>query len=92
MWEIGAYEARPHLSELLDRVARFLLALPVAVDPVDGSLAFTTTRRLARTRELTTYDAAYLELAVRMGLPPVTTDGGLREAAETEGVEIYGPG
>jgi predicted nucleic acid-binding protein len=39
---------------------------------------------------LTLYDAAYLEVAVRRGLPLATLDGELRAAAQMEGVELLG--
>lgn len=74
------------------RAARLLAALPIAVDPVERGRALTTTYRLARTRDLSTYDAAYLELAVRLGVPLATLDGQLRTAAEGEGVEVFEPG
>jgi len=35
---------------------------------------------------LTSYDAAYLELAVRLGIPLATLDRNLRAAADAEGV------
>ena len=44
--------------------------------------------RLARTHRLPVYDAAYLELAQREGLPLATLDADLRRAAAGEGVAI----
>ena len=44
--------------------------------------------RLARTHRLSVYDAAYLELAQREGLPLATLDAGLRRAAAGEGVDL----
>ncbi|MCL5744901.1 MAG: type II toxin-antitoxin system VapC family toxin [Acidobacteria bacterium] len=44
--------------------------------------------RLARTHRLSVYDAAYLELAQREGLPLATLDAGLRSAAAAEGIEL----
>lgn len=41
---------------------------------------------LARAYELSAYDAAYLELALRLGLPLATLDVRLRSAAERAGV------
>ena len=70
------------------RFARLLLALPIAVDPVTRGTAFTETRRLARAHDLTSYDAAYLELAVRLGVPLATLDRKLRDAARKEGVRL----
>ena len=43
---------------------------------------------LARRHELTVYDAAYLEVAVRRSLPLATLDRRLREAAEVIGVAV----
>ena len=45
---------------------------------------------LARRRRLTFYDAAYLELARRKGLPLATLDRELVAAARSEGVELVG--
>jgi predicted nucleic acid-binding protein len=43
---------------------------------------------LARERKLTVYDAAYLELAVREGLPLATLGRALEKAAIAEGVAL----
>jgi predicted nucleic acid-binding protein len=43
---------------------------------------------LARAEGLTTYDAAYLELAARRGLPLATKDQALAEAARRVGVAV----
>ena len=43
---------------------------------------------LARRHGLTVYDAAYLEVAFRRGLPLATLDHRLREAAEAIGVAV----
>ena len=45
---------------------------------------------LARTHRLTIYDAAYLELAQREGIPLATLDAGLARAAQAEGVPLLG--
>ena len=44
----------------------------------------------ARQHNLSAYDAAYLELAIREGLPLATLDNDLRKAAKTVGVKIAG--
>ena len=66
----------------VNRASTNLFSLPVAVDPVARDWAFTTVLRLARLHGLTTYDAAYLELAMRHELPIAA----LVVAAESEGV------
>ncbi len=68
------------------RFARLLLALPIVVEPVDRRRVLEQTRVLARRWDLSVYDAHYLELAIRYGIPLATLDVGLRQAAENEGV------
>jgi predicted nucleic acid-binding protein len=68
------------------RFTRLLLALPIVVDPVDRRRVFEQTRILAQRPHLSAYDAHYLELALRYGIPLATLDAGLRMAAEKEGV------
>ncbi len=62
-----------------------LRALPVEVVayPEIGAI-----RRLAHRYELTSYDAAYLDLAEARGLPLATRDPRLRAAAEAAGVRV----
>lgn len=48
------------------------------------------TLHLARVRGLSAYDASYLDLAMRYGIPLATLDPRLRTAAEAEGVERCG--
>jgi predicted nucleic acid-binding protein len=45
---------------------------------------------LARTYHLSAYDAAYLELAIREGLPLATLDDDLHRAAAGAGVALVG--
>lgn len=74
-----------------DGFVRTLLALPIAVDPGSRSAAFRDIRPLARSHLLSVYDAAYLELALRMALPLATLDRALGAAAEREGVPRFQP-
>jgi predicted nucleic acid-binding protein len=55
--------------------------LDIQVDPDVPGRALRDVLPLARTQRLTTYDAAYLELAMRLGLPIATKDKALRAAA-----------
>ena len=71
------------------KLTSWILSLPIAVDPVSRSRALTTTHRLARTHGLASYDAAYLELAIRYGEPLATLDQELAAAAEREGVRLW---
>lgn len=63
-------------------------ALPIATDDEMPSGVLRSAMALARSENLTTYDAAYLELAMRRALPLATKDRRLREAAKRVGVEI----
>ena len=72
------------------QAARLVVSLPVAVDPVERRVTFEVTHRLARAHGLSAYDAAYLEVGVRRGLPIATLDDRLRAAAQAEGVGVFG--
>ena len=50
--------------------------------------AWTTVLSLSDRLNLTPYDAVYLDLAIRLGLPLATTDGALADAARAEGVSV----
>ena len=68
----------------------FLASLPITVDEETKAYAFGTTLSLAREHHLSAYDAAYLELAIRRGLPLATLDDKLKTAALAVGVVLYG--
>jgi predicted nucleic acid-binding protein len=67
----------------------FLAALPIVVDDETHARAWSDTLSLARAQNLTAYDAAYLELAMRRGLPLATLDKELKVAAMAVGVAIF---
>jgi predicted nucleic acid-binding protein len=67
----------------------FLASLPIAVDEETRAYAFGSTLSLARDHSLSAYDAAYLELAMRRGLPLATLDDKLKAAARAVGVPLY---
>ena len=68
----------------------FLSCLPVMLDSETAAQAWTITSRLAERFRLTLYDASYLELAQRLGLPLATVDLDLRAAAKQGGVPLLG--
>jgi predicted nucleic acid-binding protein len=72
------------------RFSRLLLSLPIAMEPADRGTSLEPTLRLARRRALSAYDASYLDLAMRYGIPIATLDGALRAAAAAEGVGLFG--
>ncbi len=61
--------------------------LPVATDEETSYRALREIVMLARAEQLTTYDAAYLELAMRRGLKLATKDQALNDAAQRAGVQ-----
>lgn len=67
----------------------FLARLEKIPAQVAGSGASQHTMHLSRRHHLTAYDAAYLELAIRTGLPLATFDRELTQAARIEGVTVY---
>ena len=62
--------------------------LPIETDNETTARAWREILALARAEGLTTYDAAYLELAMRRGLPLLTKDEALIAAAERTGVTV----
>ncbi|MBU2714072.1 type II toxin-antitoxin system VapC family toxin [Zooshikella harenae] len=86
---LGA-EKREEIS--LAEVESFLAqleSLPIHVDLSTASHAFGRIMRLAKTYNLSSYDAAYLELAIREGLPIATLDKNLVKAAKKAEVSRY---
>ena len=55
---------------------------------IDGNPSSGALLALARSHRLSAYDAAYLELAARRGLPLATLDQALAAAARAEGVAV----
>ena len=63
--------------------------LNIVVDKATATQALGETLNLARRYKLSAYDAAYLELAMREGLPMATQDSALEKAARKAGVERF---
>src|SRR5438876_1193785 len=89
--EVQASVAKTHFSQQV-RTVEFLeqlAGLDVSVDvaPVEMQVL-----GLARRHHLTVYDASYVELALRLGLPLGTLDMPLAAAARVEGVPLIGEG
>lgn len=68
------------------RVAELLEALPIRVEAAPLDRALGSILALARAYELTSYDASYLDLAMREGLMLATQDDRLRNAAGHAGI------
>ncbi|MDR3634468.1 MAG: type II toxin-antitoxin system VapC family toxin [Isosphaeraceae bacterium] len=83
-------ERRKRLDEA--RTLRFLNllgSLPIGIDDETAARAWLDTIHPARAHNLSAYDAAYLELAIRRGLPLACLDSRLKTAAEAVGVVLY---
>jgi len=79
-----------HDAAFRDAALADLAVLPISIDAETDRQAWGATVRLAARHRLTVYDAAYLELAQRRGLPLATLDKELRDAATAEGVILLG--
>lgn len=70
------------------RAVTLLQSLPIVVDDLTARQGMELILALGRECSLSSYDAAYLELAMREGLPLATTDNRLSNAARSCGVAI----
>jgi predicted nucleic acid-binding protein len=70
---------------------RYLQRLPIDVDDETAGRACTDILQIARSYDLSAYDAAYLELAIRLGLPLASLDDQLKATAASAGVSEYKP-
>jgi len=76
-------------AEQVNQAVRVLSQLPIDVDYLPlGSMGHVL--RLCRTYTLTSYDALYLELALRENMPLATGDNKLKASAAAAGVEVFG--
>jgi predicted nucleic acid-binding protein len=71
-----------------DTTIQRLQRLPIEVDPETDVHAWSITLHLSDRYRLTVYDAAYLELALRRGLPLASRDQDLVKAALASGVTV----
>jgi len=72
------------VTALLRRIG----ALPISVEAIESNRAFDQILSLARQQQLTEYDAAYLELALRRNLPLATLDDKLLQTARDMGIPL----
>jgi predicted nucleic acid-binding protein len=68
---------------------RLLSSLPIRVEAAPTGRAMDTVLSVARESGLSAYDAAYLDLAMREGLPLSTHDKRLRDASQRLGVAPF---
>jgi len=70
------------------RFITLLQTLPIETDPSSSHQIFGNSLALAREQHLSSYDAAYLELAMREGVALVTLDKKLKKTATKLGVSV----
>jgi predicted nucleic acid-binding protein len=73
------------------RISEFIAlidGLPIVIDEQTATVALSTMLDLARREGLSAYDASYLELAMRRGVPLATKDKDLAQAAQRAGVSL----
>ena len=92
-YEVGngllmAYRRKRIVQDQIDGFLTRLKNLPIQAAP-QAPIDVLDLPALAQTHSLTNYDAAYLSLALRLGLPLATTDAALRRAATAAAVPIF---
>jgi predicted nucleic acid-binding protein len=78
--------SKPDRAEVLSKLSD----LPIEIDSETFIHAWASTLALADRFNLTLYDACYLELAQRRGLPLATLDKDLRKAAKALDIPLLG--
>jgi predicted nucleic acid-binding protein len=74
--------------DALSGLVKMLGDLDIEIDDSTGQNAWGRTLVLSSQHDLSAYDAAYLELALRIGRPLATLDDALTKAARSEKVEL----
>jgi predicted nucleic acid-binding protein len=93
LYEVSAVLARAQNRGTLaaPKAAEFiseLQSLNISADPESMARVFPDVHSIALTYRLTSYDAAYLELALRRDLPLATLDDDLIRASRAAGVSV----
>jgi len=70
------------------RFIALLSELPIIVEPESPDRMMNEIVSIARAYDLSTYDASYLDLAMRKGIPIATLDKGLLRAAKKSNVPV----
>lgn len=71
-----------------DATLKDLAGFPITVDAETDGQAWGDTLALSRAEDLTLYDAAYLELAIRLGATLASCDNALVAAARRNGLDV----
>lgn len=87
---IAKAEAKALVTEARSRAfLEMLEEIEIEVDAATFAHALSDTLQLVRRYKLSAYDASYLELALRTGLPLATLDEDLQKAAKKAGVKKF---
>ena len=87
---IARAEAKGLVTEARSTIFLELLSgLDITADTATFAYSLADILGLARRYNLSSYDASYLELALRMGLPLSTLDEDLQKAAKKAGVKKF---
>lgn len=85
---VGA-ERRGRLAQAESaRFLELLRQLPIHVEEIPSPRVWGEILSLARAHRLSTYDAVYLDLAMRLGMPLATLDKELRQVALQGGLDL----
>ena len=83
-------ERRKRLTEAeVSHILIVVQSLPISIEQEPPARVWSEILQLARAHSLTTYDASYLDLAMRSGLPIATQDKALVKAARKCGVAVF---
>jgi predicted nucleic acid-binding protein len=74
-------------QQQIEQFLQRLKALPMRTEPTD-LWAKVALESKARKWNVTAYDVAYLDLALRMNIPLATNDNRLRKTAEAAGIQV----
>jgi predicted nucleic acid-binding protein len=87
---VARAEAKGLVTEAQSEAFLEMLAgIHIRPDAATFPRAFVETLSLARRYRLSSYDASYLELALRLGLPLATLDSSLLKAAKKAGINRF---
>lgn len=92
--EVSNVIARAEMKGLVtaaqsEAFVEMLKGVEIVADPETFSRALSDILQLARRYRLSAYDASYLEIALRQGLPLATLDEALQKAANSAGVKRF---
>ncbi|MBL6985155.1 MAG: type II toxin-antitoxin system VapC family toxin [Candidatus Thioglobus sp.] len=87
---IARAEAQEQLAETKSqKFLSMMCQIPIETDSLSQARAWENILPLAREYKLTSYDAAYLELAIRQNLALATLDNTLAKAAKLAGITLF---